>query len=293
MVISIVQETIFAAVVFLTATSVTAQQPENSKGQSPDRLLYYDLSNASDKRFHIMSARSMHKKMDTTFFGGPGAYRVGTNSVRLQCNAEQLARDIADFIYWEEKFTVPDSNPPNLKDDSKMLTSGLPFPEFDEDQKVWTAHFTLQPDCKWIGQYEGVTVKPIGEAIGKHNATTYFLDYQWIHLQFKNASGKGIHMQQHDGKFLTGEREAFLFIPEIPPDNKFHGFAAHCHKGSMFRPKTGSKIVFSWAFPGDPPDKFEEFELPDFSDDYKNWYCYFTLDKNEKWTAVFEGVKEK
>lgn len=289
-----IQATILVAIMQLGGVGCYAQQPNDSTEKSSVRSLYYDLSNATDKSFHISHARAMYRGLNFNAFGGPHAYRVGIDSIQLNCTAEKLASEIADFIYWEKRFTDPESDPPKLKDESNMLVTGLPFPEFDENQGIWKAHFTLQPDDdKWVGQYEGVTIKPIKEAIGKHNATPAFMDYQWIHFQFKNESGKGIHMQQHDGKLVTGDREVYLFIPEVPPDNEFHGFAAHCFKGSMFRPEVGSKVVFSWAFPGSPPDKFEEFELPQFSDDYKNWYCYFTLGKDEKWTAVFQGVEEK
>lgn len=283
-----------AMLALLSVAATASAWPQLSRVMdifSSKHIIGYDFSNASGSSIHLESVHILETKLHLLPIGGPGAYRNCPNSIRKECSVKSLMKTTADLVWWDKKFADPDSPKPKLIDASKKQTTSVPFPEFDKRAKIWKCHYVFQTDHTWSGQFENVTVKPIGEKAGTHNVSPTFPDQQWIHFQFKNASGKPFYMQQHDGKLQTGDHKTWLFIPAIAADNQFYGFAAHAHQGSCFRPQAGSKLVFSWAFPGNPPDVFEEFELPEFSEDQKNWYCYFVFGKDQKWTATFEGVK--
>lgn len=147
----------------------------------------------------------------------------------------------------------------------------LPFPEFDVSAKRWECHYTLQPNNTWVGQFEGVTVKPIGADPTLHNVPTLYPDQPWIHFQFKNDSGKQILIPSKNGRLLTEDRETLLFLPTPHSDGEYRGFAAHCHQGSIFRPELNSKISFTWRFYRGGEETLQEFALPKFSDEQKNW----------------------
>lgn len=272
---------------------LTAEIPgSNSRNISDYHPFTFDFSNASSAEVFVQSVRVLARDVRM----GPGAPNTYRNSSlgtsRKDLTPGVLLETTANFIWWEKQFTHPDSPCRVAIDPSKRMNASLPFPEFDELRHEWECHYTLQPDNTWSGQFVGVTVKPIGIPLGKHNAPTAFPDQPWIHYQFKNESARPIHMRSTDGKLLTGDRETLLFIPTPALDGKYHGFAAHCHKGSIFRPQTGSKIVFTWRFYDGKEEIPQDFELPEFSDDHKNWYCYFIFGKDKKWTAVFEGVSD-
>ncbi len=262
---------------------------DDKRSQQSLQLSY---SNAYDKRVRLHSATIMSRNISTGI-GGPNTFRnswMGTS--RGDLTSEALLNTPAHFVWWDWDLTHSDCPAPAPIDPSKRYSAALPYPEFDDAAQKWSFHFTLQPDNTWVGQFEGVTVKPIGADAKQHNASTLYPCQPWIHFQFRNDSGKQIHIPPRSGKLITAGSEARLFIPTPNADRVFRGYAAHCHQGSIFRPELLSKIVFSWRFYRDREDVPQEFVLPEFSDQEKNWYCYFVFGEDEKWTAIFEGTKE-
>jgi hypothetical protein len=94
----------------------------------------------------------------------------------------------------------------------------------------------------------------------------------------------------------------------VPADKMFQGFAAHIHQGSICRPRPGDRVELTWRIathelkPGDVPGgelgyegrtRKQTIELPAFDPEIDNWYGYFTLNPNGKWSTVFEGVQPK
>lgn len=251
----------------------------------------FTYSNVSDIAVFVESVHVLSK--DVRAGGGtPQTFRTSSiGYARNDCTPDALLGATADFTWWKKEFTDPDSPNPEPIDLSKRLSVSLPFPEFDEQQHAWRCYYTLQPDNTWVGQFEGVSVKPIGEKMPLHNLSLSVPEQQWVHFQFKNASGKQTFNNSSGGKLVTGDSETLLFIPPIANDKKFYGFAAHSHVGSIYRPQVGSKLVFKWGFPGGGREEIlQEFELPEFSPEEKNWYCYFIFDEEAKWTAVYEGT---
>ena len=94
-------------------------------------------------------------------------------------------------------------------------------------------------------------------------------------------------------KLVFAEKATPLGIERIPADGEFHGFAAHAENGSIFRPSSGSKVELVWRDRRDDNLRQQTIQLPEFSPDVKNWYCYFTLNENQEWTAVFEGTLDE
>ena len=62
---------------------------------------------------------------------------------------------------------------------------------------------------------------------------------------------------------------------------------------NLFRPSLGSKVELVWRDRRDDNLRQQTIQLPEFSPDVKNWYCYFTLNENQEWTAVFEGTLDE
>ena len=230
---------------------------------------------------------------DVSMGTGRGFRQSTISYSRLDCKPEALLANPAKFTWWLVTSANQYSRTTPPGDKSKIHEAVLPFPEFGVEQPAWSTHFTLQANNTWVGQYEGLKIKPIGVSPDSFYASTSTPDQQWLHVYFKNSSGKRTYFCSSENRLIIGDRENLLSSPPPRLDGEFYGTTAHCHIGSIFRPELGSKIMIAWGFQAGGNMKTEVFELPEFSDDSRHWYCYFTLGKDGKWTAVFEGVKEK
>lgn len=247
----------------------------------------YFFSSVYEKEVYIESVQVLSKnvKMGVRSNGPRSSIQYG----RGDCTPSALLNTTANFVWWERQFMDVNSKTPIPTKPEHKLSCLLPFPEFDVELE-WSCHFTLQRDNSWVGQYYGTKVKPVGKKPVSPNSRVS-PEQQWIHVHFKNLSGKEIWFSKPDGKMVSSEFETHLFLENVPADGKFHGFSAHGHDGSIYCPKSGSKISGVWGSVGEQGQQFE-FELPEFSADKKNWYCYFILDEDGKWSTVFEGIKE-
>lgn len=280
----------FALGSLLKSAICQVRSAESAGKVYPFLPLTFTYSNAYDKEVGLRSVRLLSWNVNGSI-GGPSTYRESSHgTIRQGRTPEFFKNNALKFFWWEKRFSHPDSPSPVPIDPSKGFTASLPFPEFDVSAKRWECHYTLQPNNTWVGQFEGVTVKPIGADPTLHNVPTLYPDQPWIHFQFKNDSGKQILIPSKNGRLLTEDRETLLFLPTPHSDGEYRGFAAHCHQGSIFRPELNSKISFTWRFYRGGEETLQEFALPKFSDEQKNWYCYFIFDKDEKWTSIFEGV---
>lgn len=250
----------------------------------------FDTSNLTDKEMTIRSVKVLGRSVRA---GGRYPNTIRKNSIgfsRRDCTPEALLESPAKLTCWEKRFDDPKTKGTSPIDPANEMVFLLPFPEFDVDEHEWACHFTLQSNFQCVGQYDGVKVKPIGVKPDPSNSSSP--NQQWIHMQFRSSRGTR-YFSDKNSKLICGDAETLLFIPEIPGDGKFHGFAAHSPKGSIYRPLTGSKLVFEWGAQNQwDTDQYQEIELPRFSEKQKSWYCYFTLGEDEKWSAVFEGVAE-
>lgn len=254
----------------------------------------FGYNNLSDKETFIKTVLVLGKDVS---IGGlyPNTERRSSISLaRNDCTPAALLDTTTSIVWWDRDFLDPDPARGHLAptDDTQLHTCDLPFPKMDSEAYSWECQYTLQSNFTWVGQFYGALAKPPGKEVPLHNVSNINPEQPWLHVQFKNQTGKQVYFSKLESKLLVDDLETHLFLPLLPGDGKFQGFAAHSHKGSMYRPRKDSKIVFDWGHTGSEP-KHEEFNLPEFSSEQKNWYCYFILGKDEKWTAVFEGVKDE
>lgn len=222
----------------------------------------------------------------------------GESALRRDCTPEALLQSPGELIWWKKNELADGENiSGGPKDEAKRYRDVLPFPNFDIEAKAWRCHYSLQKNNTWVGRFEGCKPKAISAKAEPPELSDQGKKQSWIHFQFQSLVGKEIYFDYRTNKLISEDAEIRLFFPHIPGDGQFHCISAHSQEGSIYRPKTGSKIVFEWALLEDGKKEkslpHQEFELPDFSNDVKNWYCYFTLGKDEKWTAVYEGVEKE
>jgi len=210
----------------------------------------------------------------------------GESDRRKDCTPKALLKSPGDFDWYKQSELGAGTKIPK-----KRYKLKVPFPEFDVDAQAWRCYFTMQHDNTWVGRYEGVKSKKLNAENNLAGLSKEGKQQSWIYFQFLNLSDKEIYFDPPKTKIVTGSSEALLFLPNVPADGQLHSIAAHSHKGSIYRPQAGSKLVVDWGVAGTPPQR-HEFDLPDFSNKKMNWYCYFTLDKNGSWSTDFEGVVE-
>ncbi len=251
----------------------------------------FTYSSVYGKQVHIDSVRILSR--DVRNGVRSGVHRMGSyGAARNDCTPEALLGTTANFVWWHEDPEDPYSHVPP-KNPADRFSHAIAFPQMDAQAYEWRCHFTLQPDNTWVGQYEGSKLKPIGENSEKYNLSTVKPEQRWICFQFQNLTDTAVRFSYRSEKLITGESETQMFFRVVPADGKFHGFTCHCDENSIYRPHSGSKIKFEWAPARKNSQKrLETFDLPTFSRNSRNWYCYFILDKNGKWSATFEGVAE-
>jgi len=220
----------------------------------------------------------------------------GESALRRDCTPEALLKSPGELSWWKENELADGENMfGGPKDEAMRYKDLLPFPSFDIEAKAWQCSYSLQKDNTWVGRFEGCKAKAISAKTETRDTSEQGKKQSWIHFQFQSLVGKEIYFDYRTNKLINEGSETLLFFPNIPGDGLLHCISAHSQEGAIYRPQAGSKIVFDWGLREDgktgKPLPHQEFDLPEFSAESKNWYCYFTLGADEKWTAVFEGVK--
>jgi hypothetical protein len=221
-------------------------------------------------------------------------------------------------LFWWNWTELKDKPQPYSRDRyaDSLKRQVLSFPQFDDDEKTWKCHYAFQPGGFWVGRFNGVKLKPVGEPkpvkekVDENAAVEQPPDFMlagnlvetnehWVQFEFKNDSGKNLVFWR-DGLTLVhpdNSPEVRLGIPESSSVDKElessgrDGCVAHSPEGSMYRPVIGSKVRINWKI---DEQKFDQLiELPEFDPAQTHWYCYFTLDSSNMWTATFEGTKSK
>jgi hypothetical protein len=280
------------------------QEPitKKDKTQVPyeSREFSFDYSNNTDETVWVDSVRVLNRlvNMHRVWANGEGA---GISKSRNDCTPEALLNTQADFLWWKMDDPFDSKSAQRRpKDPTKSFRSSMLFPWLDVEADRWRCYFTLQNDKTWVGRFEGVVLKPIGAKPDILKRSKLEGNNQWIQFQFCNLTDKEICFLKPDGKLLGTNSETLLYIPNIPADKSFHGFAAHSHEGSIYRPVPGGRVELVWCIPayklktGDETrTRTQTINLPNFDPKIDNWYCYFTLNPDNKWTATFEGGKQK
>jgi hypothetical protein len=242
-----------------------------------------------EKATYLKSATVLGRNVRMGFH--PNSHHRGGNIhySRADCTPDALLITTADFVWWDKRFTDPESKSHAPLKPEQKLTCSLPFPEFDWKQD-WTCTYTLQEYGRtWVGRFDGVKPKAIGAEPKKH-AGRKQPKQPWLYVFFRNQTGREVWLSQPETQFINGDFSTKLYLDNLPANGQFQGFAAHSQIGSIYRPKVGGKILGTWGHRGAREHHSFEHKFPEFSPKKENWYCYFTLNKDQTWTVEFEGT---
>ena len=269
--------------------------PENTADQKvpyPHRPFSFSYKNNSSDMVWVRSVDVLGHTVGSGRMWARNRGGGGVGDRRKDCTPEALLATQAKFLWWEmedpKDFNAARRGP---DDPSKRLQYSLPFPEFDVEADAWRCFYTLQEDDTWVGMFEGVVSKPIGDEPVPVDPSLPGANQQWIHFQFRNMSDHVAAFSRVKTRLVNGEVETLIKFPAIPADGRFHCVTGHSHEGSIYRPTKGSRLELSWYFRGGDKMRSETIHLPVFSPEETNWYCYLTVDSEGRWTAEFEGAE--
>jgi len=265
-------------------------QAKKTKTPYKFRPFSFAYSNATRATISLGSATVLAKDLrcGRVWAGGVGS---SIGDTRKDCTPEALLRKPAQFVWWKisDPFDMDAIRAP--KDPFKEVQQSITFPEFDVEATAWRCHYTLVDDKTWVGKFSGTLAKTPGAAAkpvlnGDGNS--------WLHCHFRNLANKEVFLSKWETKILTNEHEFEPGIRFLPADKRFHGFSANCQEGSIYRLEAGDSLQIAWAFEKKDLNtramKKQTFLMPEFDAKKKNWYCYFTINEKEEWTATFEGT---
>jgi len=279
-----------------------AQVPsDKQQGKKPTpheyRPFSFDFSNVTNDMVFASRIKVLNRGMGLrTVWPNKQAGRGGIGHTRNDCTPDALLETRAEFE-WRKIKDRHNRKPP--KDPKQIFNSFTLFPNFDTEAESWSCLFTLHEDRKWVGRFEGAVLKPMGDRPKSWKKSQLEGDNQWIQFQFRNLTERDIYVVRRAGNLVHNDSEIELQIPSIPADENFYGVTAQSHSGSIYRPLKGDRMVLSWSIhanvlgPDDPIIQHKQWiNLPEFDPNIEDWFCYFTLEPDNKWTAKFEGVKE-
>lgn len=277
--------------IFLGCKETQVQKQAKAKRPYKFRPFSFAYFNTTNEMVRLRSVQVLSNDAagGSMWAGGSGS---SVSYSRKDCTPEALLGSPANFVWWN--VTDP-SNRAALyvpEDPSDECQASLSFPEFDVEASAWRCFYTLLNDNTWVGKFAGTLAKQPGTTAKPAPAG----GDSWLHCHFRNLTDKEVLLSKWETKIVTKDHEIEPGIRFLPADKRFHGFSANCHKGSIYRLAPGDTLQIAWSFEkkelNTPAMKKETFVFPDFAAEKKNWYCYFSLNEKEEWTATFEGVPE-
>jgi len=284
------------------ASSQTPLEKEGSKIDSRRRSTFsFSYGNATGETVWVYSVQVLNNDAACgRAWANKPIDKGGISYGRKDCTPEALLENPAQFLWWKMKdpmdFATARRGP---QDPSERFRDSVDFPQFDVDADAWRCFFTLTKQNKWVGKFEGVVLKPIGVEWPNPKKMTRPVNSCWIQFQFRNRTEREISFPIGRSTLANSNGETSLDIPNIPADGVFHGFVAHCHESSIYRPSPDARLKLEWGIPAyklksgvEKGVKSRTIDLPEFDASVTNWYCYFTLNPDNTWTASYEGLKQ-
>lgn len=261
------------------------------------REFSFGYENVTDETVWVDSVKVLNRQVNLhrVWANGVGG---GVTYSRNDGTPEALLKTRADFEWWHMADPFDSKSARQKPDDpASVFRSSTLFPLFDEEADGWRCLYTLQNDRTWVGRFEGVFLKPIGAKSETLQKSKLEGHNQWIQFQFRNLTDEEIYLRRGEQNLIHKTYGVELHLTNIPADDQFHGISAQSHEGSIYRPLPGDKLVLTWGTPASklqPDDPIishtQKIALPEFDSEVDDWFCYFTLNKNNEWTASFEGT---